>query len=72
MNAYPTEDDRLNDDDILGPDITDAEFDAIWTVEELRAAVKEGLESGTSEFTTMEEIRAEAHRRFEAEKRRGD
>lgn len=39
-----------------------------YTVEELRAAVQEGLESGTSKFQTMAEIKAEAHRRFDAEK----
>ena len=39
-----------------------------YTVEELRMAVQEGLESGTSRFQTMAEIKAEAHRRFDAEK----
>ena len=48
--------------------MTDADLEFGYTLEELRAAVKEGLESGTSKFTTMAEIMAEAHRRFDAEK----
>ena len=48
--------------------MTDADLEFGYTLEELRAAVKEGLESGTSKFTTMAEIKAEAHRRFDAEK----
>ena len=39
-----------------------------YTVEELRVAVQEGLDSGPSEFGSMAEIIAEAHRRFYAEK----
>lgn len=58
----------MENDDILGPPMTDADLEFGYTLEELRAAVKEGLESGTSKFTTMAEIMAEAHRRFEAEK----
>ena len=48
--------------------MTGDDLDLGYTLEELRAAVKEGLESGISKFTTMAEIKAEAHRRFEAEK----
>lgn len=36
-----------------------------YSVEELRAAVQEGVESGTSEFGSMAEIIAEARRTFE-------
>ena len=39
------------------------------TVEELRAAVQEGLDSGTSEFGSMAEIIAEARRTFVPRKR---
>lgn len=35
-----------------------------YTVEELRAAVQEGLDSGPSQFETMAEIIAEARRTF--------
>ena len=35
-----------------------------YTVEELRVAVQEGLDSGTSEFGSMAEIIAEARRTF--------
>ena len=35
-----------------------------YSVAELRAAVREGLESGTSEFGSMAEIIAEARRTF--------
>ncbi|AFK57068.1 type II toxin-antitoxin system ParD family antitoxin [Tistrella mobilis] len=37
-----------------------------YTVEELRAAVQEGLESGRSTLATMAEVKAEARRRFRA------
>ena len=58
----------MENDDIPGPSMPDAVPDVGYTLEELRAAVKEGLESGTSKFTTMAEIKAEAHRRFDEEK----
>ena len=35
-----------------------------YSLKELRAAVTEGLESGTSEFGSMSEIIAEARRTF--------
>ncbi|HAE49254.1 ribbon-helix-helix domain-containing protein [Tistrella sp.] len=37
-----------------------------YTVEELCAAVQEGLESGRSTLATMAEVKAEARRRFRA------
>jgi len=37
-----------------------------YSVEELRGLVQEGLESGPSEFGSMEEIKAEARRRLKA------
>jgi antitoxin ParD1/3/4 len=37
-----------------------------YTVEELRTAVQEGLSSGFSEHTGMNEIKAEARRRLES------
>ena len=58
----------MKNDDIPGSPMTGDDLDLGYTLEELRAAVKEGLESGISKFTTMAEIKAEAHRRFEAEK----
>lgn len=58
----------MENDDILECPMTDADPDLGYTLEELRAAVKEGLESGTSKFTTMAELKADAHQRFEAEK----
>ncbi len=36
-----------------------------YTVEELRGLVREGLESGPSHRASMEEVKAEARRRFE-------
>jgi hypothetical protein len=36
-----------------------------YTVEELRELVKEGLERGPNSLLSMEEIKAEARRRFE-------
>ncbi len=39
-----------------------------YTVEELRVAVQEGLDSGTSEFGSMAEIIAEARRTFVSRK----
>lgn len=41
----------MENDDILGSPMTDADLEFGYTLEELRAAVKEGLESGTSKFT---------------------
>ena len=38
-----------------------------YTVEELRAAVQEGLDSGPGQFQTMAELKADAHRRFALE-----
>ena len=58
----------MDNDDIFGPPMTDADPDLGYSLEELRAAVKVGLESGTSKFTTMAELLAECHRRFDAEK----
>lgn len=40
-----------------------------YTVEELRALVREGAESGASTRASMAEVKAEARRRFEAAKR---
>lgn len=40
-----------------------------YTVEELRALAREGLESSPSERASMGEVRAEARRRLEAETR---
>ncbi|WP_372026497.1 type II toxin-antitoxin system ParD family antitoxin [Tistrella mobilis] len=37
-----------------------------YTIEELRIAVQEGLESGRSTLATMAEVKAEARRRFRA------
>jgi len=36
-----------------------------YTVEELRGRVQEGLESGPSEYASMDEVKAEARRRLE-------
>ena len=36
-----------------------------YTVEELRGLVQEGLESGPSEYASMDEVKAEARRRLE-------
>jgi antitoxin ParD1/3/4 len=41
-----------------------------YTVEELRELVQEGIDSGLSELLTMEDVKAEARRRFEALKRK--
>lgn len=35
-----------------------------YTIEELRALVQEGIDSGPGRFTSMDEIKAEARRRF--------
>ena len=35
-----------------------------YTVEELRTLIQEGIDSGPGRFTSMEEIKAEARRRF--------
>ena len=40
-----------------------------YTVEELRRLVQEGLDSGPGRFASMDEIKAEAHRRAERAKR---
>lgn len=37
-----------------------------YTLEELRALVQEGIDSGPGKFTSMDEIKAEARRRWEA------
>ncbi len=42
-----------------------------YTVEELRGLVREGLESGPSKYASMDEVKAEARRRFEESSRRG-
>lgn len=38
-----------------------------YTLAELRRLVQEGLDSGPSRFRSMDEIKAEARRRFEAQ-----
>lgn len=42
-----------------------------YTVEELRALVQEGIDSGPSKRATMAEVKAEARRRFEAARHEG-
>ena len=42
-----------------------------YTVEELRGLVREGLESGPSEYASMDEIKTEARRRLEKSSHRG-
>ncbi len=37
-----------------------------YTIEELRALVQEGVDSGPGRFTSMDEIKAEARSRFKA------
>jgi antitoxin ParD1/3/4 len=41
-----------------------------YTLEELRALVQEGIDSGQGRYISMEEIKAEARRRFAQAKRR--
>jgi antitoxin ParD1/3/4 len=42
-----------------------------YTVEELRVLVQDGLDSGPSSRSSMEEIKAEARRRFDRSTRQG-
>jgi len=38
-----------------------------YTIEELRALVQEGIDSGPGRFSSMEEIKAEAQRRLKSD-----
>ena len=40
-----------------------------YTVEELRALIQEGIDSGPGRFASMEDIKAEARRRYAASRR---
>jgi antitoxin ParD1/3/4 len=40
-----------------------------YTIEELRDLAQEGIDSGPSPYATMDEVRAEARRRLEADRK---
>ncbi len=42
-----------------------------YTVEELRELVQQGIDSWPSQLASMEKVKAEARRRFEASRRKG-
>jgi antitoxin ParD1/3/4 len=42
-----------------------------YSIEELRELVQQGIDSGPSQLASMEEVKTEARRRFEASRRKG-